>query len=180
MLFNWFGYRVVSGYLQDAASNRLDNQIRNNTFDSTDLMEVHIPMRLAYYAGTRTFALPENEATIGNTRYHYVKYKIEKGELILYCLRDNESARIENARNEFFRLANDLMKSSGNHPANTHNNGNLLHSFQGVYYEHPDSWSLQSLAGRMLRCYLHPQNHFHKNWSAETPGQPPETAPRFC
>lgn len=180
MLFNWFGYRVITGYLKDAAANRLHNRIRHNTYDSSDLFEVRLPMRLAYYAGTRTFALPENEAVIGGTQYHYVKYRIEKGELILLCLRDNEGTRIENARNEFFRLANDLMKSSGNHSPNPHNNGNLLHSFPGVFYESPDNWALQCLANRTRLHYLATHTRSHKNWLADTPAQPPETAAISC
>ena len=70
--------------------------------------------------------------------YEYVKRKVQDGMLILKCIPNETKHRIVSARDDFFKLVNDLQQNNGgskkqNAPNSTIQN-NLLSDFDGEQY----------------------------------------------
>ena len=47
-LFNWFGYRLLSDYLQDRADIQLESQLDQHQYDETSLIEIRVPLNMPY------------------------------------------------------------------------------------------------------------------------------------
>jgi hypothetical protein len=123
LLFNWGGYRLVTTYLEEKADSRLEASFDNNTYDETDLVSIKIPAQFPYYTGTASYERIDGEINIKGVAYKYVKRRIYKDTLELLCVPNLAKTSVQNARDDFFRMANDLVannnstskKSTGTH-----------------------------------------------------------------
>jgi hypothetical protein len=122
LLFNWGGYRLVTCYLEEKADSRLEASFDNNTYDEADLVSIKIPAQFPYYTGSASFERIDGEINIKGVNYKYVKRRIYKDTLELLCVPNLAKTSVQNARDDFFRMANDLVannntskKSTGSH-----------------------------------------------------------------
>ena len=111
LLFNWFGYQLLTDYLQYHADEKLEARLDNDDYDEAHLIELKIPVSLPYQTNWDDFERFKGEIEIDGIHYKYVKRKVYNDSLILLCLPNEGKMQIENARENFFKLVNDLQAS---------------------------------------------------------------------
>ena len=112
LLFNWGGYRLVTGYLEDRADSKLEASFDANDYNESELVSIKMPARFPYYTGSLSYERADGEITIDDVIYKYVKRRLYNDTLELLCIRNTSKASVQNARDDFFRLANDLVASN--------------------------------------------------------------------
>ena len=169
--FNWVGYRLLSNYLERYADARMEASLDNNNYNEKDLVEIRIPLQLPYQTNWTDFQRYDGEVEINGIHYKYVKRKISDGQLVLLCLPNHTKTHLENSKENFFRLVNDLQ-----HPGHekSNNTNTSFKSFVTEYWEPQNEWTIASLL---------PANDNHTNFSfsfyqsldVTAPAQPPDT-----
>ena len=110
LLFNWFGYRLLTFYMEEKASSDLTDQLIDNKYDETQLVSLKVPVTyLSYYQNSKEFESIDGKIEIGGIQYKYVKRRIYNDSLEVLCVPDQMAIRLKAVRNEFFRFANDLQ-----------------------------------------------------------------------
>jgi len=112
LLFNFVGYRLLFYALQQQADKQLQTQLDNDAYNEEDLITITVPLSLPYLTNWKDFERKDGEITLNGKIYHYVKQKVYEGQLILMCLPDEQKMHLENAKDDFFKLANELMSST--------------------------------------------------------------------
>lgn len=114
LLFNCIGYRLVTHYADQHHTRQLEARIDQQHFDEADLLEISVPLDLPYHADWQDFERFDGEVEVDGVHYKYVKRRVYQGKLILLCLPNTARMHIQTARDQFFRLINDLNHSSEN------------------------------------------------------------------
>src|SRR5687768_9191109 len=140
-LFNWFGYRLLSDYLQHRADTQLESQLDQHQYNEASLIEIRIPLNMPYQNVSSDFERYDGEIEYNGIHYKYVKRKVANGELVLLCLPNENRMRLLNARDEFFKLVNDLQNPSQD------KNSTPAHSIQNPvteYWQQQNNWHLEA------------------------------------
>lgn len=162
-LFNWFGYRLLSDYLQHRSDAQLESRLDRQQYNEANLIELRIPLNMPYQNGTSDFERYDGEIEYNGIHYKYVKRKVANGELVLLCLPNENRMKLQNARDEFFKLVNDLQHSSQDKSPASHN---TIKNPITEYWEQQNNWHLEALAA---------QYHNYSPYSARIPAAPPTT-----
>ena len=112
LLFNFVGYRLLFYALQQQADKQLQTRLDNEAYNDEDLITIKVPLSLPYLTNWKDFERTDGEITLDGKIYHYVKQKVYEGEMILMCLPDEQKMHLENAKDDFFKLANELLSNS--------------------------------------------------------------------
>jgi hypothetical protein len=172
LCFNWFGYRLLSGILQQKADTRLEAKLDKEQYDPAQLIELRIPINLPYHNDWDQFERYNGEIILNGVHYKYVKRKVEKGELVLLCLPNNEKQMLASARDQFFKLVNDIQQNptgSTSEKGNPSTVKNLLSEYQRELNE----WVIASAEKPAVTYSLFPPlqlSYLH----TDTPENPPE------
>jgi hypothetical protein len=141
-LFNWFGYRLLSDYLQHRADTQLESQLDQHQYNEASLIEIRIPLNMPYQNVSSDFERYDGEIEFNGIHYKYVKRKVTNGELVLLCLPNENRMRLMNARDEFFKLVNDLKNPS------QEKSSTPAHSIPNPvteYWQQQNNWHLEAL-----------------------------------
>jgi len=111
-LFNVIGYRLVFYFVQKQADETVVAKLDNSDYNDKDLITIKVPLQLPYQTNWKEFERVDGEVNFDGKIYKYVKRKIEDGQLVLMCLPDEHKQSLQTARDDFFKLANDLTASS--------------------------------------------------------------------
>jgi len=111
-LFNLFGYRLLFNYEQQQSDKQLETSLDKQDYNEADLLTIKVPLSLPYMNNQENFERVDGEITVDGKILKYVKRKISDGNLILLCLPDHNKMRIESAKEEFFKYANDLVQNN--------------------------------------------------------------------
>ena len=174
LAFNWFGYRFVIGYLENQHQQQLLSQFDNEDYNDADLISIKAPFSLPYaYMKKDQFERWDGQIEINGIQYKYVKRRFFKDSIEILCLPDYKAMALENARDNFFRYANDLLqhqptKKSNNHPAPSYKN--LL----SEYCQQVTEWNF----GIESLTYTHHSRYAHYKTADvdDNVGQPPDVA----
>ncbi len=109
--FNMFGYRVVYNYLANKADTKLELALDEKVYDDADLISIKQAINLPYYSSSNSFKRLNGEINIGGIIYKYVKVRVYKDSLELLCIPHLSKMKIENSKNEFYKLVNELNAS---------------------------------------------------------------------
>ena len=142
-LFNWFGYRLLSDYLQHRSDTQLESRLDQHQYNEASLIEIRIPLNMPYQNVSSDFERYDGEIEFNGIHYKYVKRKVENGELVLLCLPNQNRMRLQNARDEFFKLVNDLQNPSPNKNSTP---GNTIKNPVTEYWQQQNNWHLEALA----------------------------------
>jgi hypothetical protein len=169
-LFNWFGYRLLSDYLQHRADTQLETRLDQQQYNEASLIEIRIPLNMPYQNVSSEFERYDGEVEFNGIHYKYVKRKVTNGELILLCLPNENRMRLLNARDEFFKLVNDLQQSASGKNSTL---GNTIKNPVTEYWQQQNNWHLEALALQQhhYACFniMIPSSPLIK-----TPAQPPD------
>jgi len=167
-LFNAIGYRLVFYYEQQKADAKVEASLDNNDYNEQDLITIKVPLQLPYQTNWKEFERVDGEVTLDGKIYKYVKRKIEDGQLVLMCLPDEHKQRLQTARDDFFKLANDLTSTSSKKSGNTFSIKNVLSDYDKFNNE----YSISSITSKA--AYETPFNQSLKEIPFHnSPEQPP-------
>ena len=109
--FNWFGYRLVTSYLENRADAMLQAKIDKNSYDASRLFEVKIPLNLPYSLSWSSYEQYEGQVELNGVHYNYVKRTVINDTLILVCILNETKNQIRSAEEEFYKNVNDLQNT---------------------------------------------------------------------
>jgi hypothetical protein len=173
LMFNWFGYQLLTDYMQYAANKNLEARLDNDNYDEEQLIELKVPISLPYQSNWKDYERYNGEIEINGVHYKYVKRKVYNDTLILLCLPNKDKMNIENARENFFKLVNDLQTS---HPKKGSEKQHSL-AFKNIlseYYFSDNEWkaSIHTICDAKFRLEnISASSLFEK----EVSDQPPDT-----
>lgn len=140
-LFNWFGYRILTSLLEARASARLEFQLDNNNYNESDLISLKVASNLPYYPNSKSYERLDGEIVIEGVHYKYVKRRLYNDSLEYLCIPNKSKINLRNARDEFFKLVNDiqqpLQKKSGN-------SNITIKNLLSEYYQDENDWSARA------------------------------------
>ena len=143
LAFNWAGYRVLSGFMEEQADQELVSKLDRQQYDESSLIELRVPLNAPYLnrSSSSGFERIDGELNVNGVLYKYVKRKVENGELVLLCIPNENKTKIQNSRAEFFKLVNDLNQSSEGKSKNTAS----YKSFVTEYRQENNSWHIAAI-----------------------------------
>ncbi|MBA2327990.1 MAG: hypothetical protein M3413_02065 [Bacteroidota bacterium] len=113
LIFNIYGYRLVFNWIQDREEYAFTDQIISNNFNEEELISIKIAAELPpYTTESNDYEWKDGELAVNGNIYKYVKRKILKDSIEFLCLPHEGKMKVENAREEFFKLCNDLQTSN--------------------------------------------------------------------
>ena len=170
LAFNWVGYRLLTGFMESKADFALETRIDNDDYDESSLIEIRVPLNAPYLAENSTdFERYDGELELEGVHYKYVKHKIVDGELVLLCLPNKNKTELQNSREEFFKLVNDLNHSQSKGKTNTT-------SFKSVtteYKKENNTWAIPVLTVALVQYNNAVRSDITPGYNS-APEQPPK------
>ncbi|HXB43261.1 MAG TPA: hypothetical protein VNV85_04360 [Puia sp.] len=121
LLFNFVGYRLFSSYLEDKANDRLEAKLDKNDYDDLQLISLKIPVtQLSYYNNSSQFERIDGQIEVSGVQYKYVKRRIYNDSVELLCIPNQTAMSLRSAKDEFFRLVNDLQQTGQSKKSDSH------------------------------------------------------------
>lgn len=105
LLFNWFGYQLLSQWLQQKADTRLQQNFAQGNYNPQSLLELSVAVNLPYTTDWAEWESTEGNIEIDGILYHYVQRKIQDGRLFVRCLPNAEKQMVLSARDQFVKLS---------------------------------------------------------------------------
>ncbi len=143
-LFNWFGYRVLTSYLEEKANISLETQLDENHYDEHQLISIKVPVDyLPYYNNSQLFERVDGEIEIDGIHYKYVKRRIYNDSLEMLCIPNTAVTALQSAQNEFFKFVNDLQRTGAD--KGTHSHHSASKSFSADFFPVKDAFKWNDL-----------------------------------
>jgi hypothetical protein len=111
LLFNWFGYQLLSTWLQQKADTRLEQNFAQGNYNPQSLIELSVAVNLPYTTDWTEWENTEGNIEIDGILYRYVQRKMQDGRLYVRCLPHAEKQMVLSARDQFVKLS--LSMESG-------------------------------------------------------------------
>lgn len=173
LFFNWYGYKVITAFLQKKANQHLEARLDNNDYDESQLIEIRVALDMPYQISQAEFERQYGEIEIEGKSYTYVKRKIEDGYLILKCIYNNSKDRIKSAGNDFYKLANGLDQNQPDKKQS--NNSSVAKNFWSEYDDHTNTFSINSLDNLLSPKFMGHSSSLYNTWQS-TAKQPPKNS----
>lgn len=172
LFFNWYGYRILTSIMEGQADVKLEARLDRNDYDESQLIELRVPINLPYHNDWKEFERYNGSIEINGVHYNYVKRKVEKGELVLLCLPNDEKQMVQSARDQFFKLVNDLQQPGANKKSDPGNSIAFKNLFS-EYQKEKNNWQIEILmAARVTAAPM--ADLINSQYWGESPEQPPE------
>lgn len=165
LLFNWVGYRFFTAYVENRSEMQFEAQLDNNSYDETQLISVKVPAaHLSYYNSSKTFQRTEGQVEVNGIIYKYVKRRIFNDSLEILCIPNKATMQLNEAKNEFFKLVNDLQVNAQGKKTSSHKD--FSKNFSGDNYIISDNVILSEVNSSISKplipysedlslCYFH-------------------------
>ena len=141
LFFNWYGYRIITGYIQKQADQQLAVQLDNHHYDESQLIELKVELQVPYQTQDADFERHYGEIEIDGKSYTYVKRKIENGFLILKCIPNHQKDKLKTANTDFLKMVVGLNLEKNNGKQNTPSLS--LKNFWSEYNNQFSTWNFQ-------------------------------------
>ena len=171
LFFNWYGFKIISAYLQKDADYRLEARLDKNDYDESQLMEIRIALNMPYQNSQSEFERHYGEIELDGKYYTYVKRKIENGYLILQCIPNNSKQELQSASNEFLKITYGLDQNQQDKKQNS--NSSVAKNFWSVYDDHSNRLDIDIISNRLNSWFKGHSTSLYHIWQS-TPEQPPE------
>lgn len=123
-------------YMQKHANNRLEANLDNGRYDESQLIELKVAVNLPYQTSWASYQRYDGEIEINGVKYKYVKRKLVNDTLYLKCIPNQKEMALQTAKNDFFKITNDLTKNKN--PKKTDNANSVFKNltvFDGSSFE---------------------------------------------
>lgn len=159
-------------YVQKQQTAQFEVKLDNKEYNPTSLIEIRVPVSLPYQTDWKEFERVDGEIEFNGMHYKYVERKLEAGEMIYKCIPDEGKAQMINARENFFKLVNDLQTQSSNKKSGT-NSTHTYKTFSFDYCNKLNSWSFNQPEIKQTLCFIYTTQPLLAA-TVLTPEQPPE------
>jgi hypothetical protein len=154
LMFNWVGYQLYTAVLQQDADKTLIANLDQDKYADSDLILIKVPsVHISSYVNSKEFQRVDGNMEIEGVQYNYVKRRFNEGMLELLCIPNKTATRIQSARDEFFKLVNDLQ-----HPGQSKKSDQQNTSFKGFtaeYYAETTPFAMPGQTCVMLKASDH-------------------------
>ena len=144
LLFNWGGYRIISNYFEDRAEVNFQAVLDQDIYDEAALLHIKVPSNLPYTNSSPAYESATGNIEINGVSYTFVKRRFLNDSLELLCIPNAEKTGIRNARDNFFRLANDFVSNNSDKKSNSSHPHISKFSVQDFSNHHFFSWQFSS------------------------------------
>ena len=171
LLFNWVGYRFFVSYMDNRNNARLEAQFDNNEYNESELISFKVPAtHLSYYNNSSSFERMDGQIEINGIAYKYVKRRLYNDSVELLCIPNTASMHLQNARDEFFKITNDLQNTGQSKKSSSHSESKFF-SVDCYILDHTSLISDLFFSGLKQTS----NQHFHlPSPCISDPGQPPQ------
>lgn len=153
LLFNWGGYRFYTDYIEHKADTKLEASLDEHNYNESDLVSIKVAANLPYYTNNENYERVNGEIDINGIHYKYVKRRMYNDSVELLCIPNIAKTGLENARNDFYRLANDLVSNNSSSKKSTGNHSHVSKfSVQDFTDDHGFVWQYNT-DGLRSSCY---------------------------
>jgi len=174
LLFNWVGYELYTAILQHQADKTMVATLDQNNYSDADLISIKVPaVHLSSYVNTKEFQRVDGKIEIEGVQYNYVKRRFTEDSLELLCIPNKTATRLQTAKNEFFKLVNDLQHPGQSKKTDQHNSS--FKGFNAEYYAGIQSLALLNLAITRMKAIDHYLLQIPSVYLTRA-GQPPDLA----
>ena len=90
--------------MQQKTDKKLEARLDNHSYDESQLIELKIPINVAYQTTWTSYQRCDGEITIDGIMYKYVKRKLTNDTLYLMCIPNSAKMRLEVAKNNVFKI----------------------------------------------------------------------------
>jgi len=160
-------------YMQQKANEKLETVLDNHDYNESELIELKIPVHLPYQNSWTAYQRYNGEIELNGVMYKYVKRKLANDTLYLKCIPNTQKMDLETAKNDFFKISNDLVQN--NNSKKQDNAKSATKILQTVYYE-------SSLFITINSPFIIRQNNWSSSQDAKiqndfhlSPEQPPDS-----
>jgi hypothetical protein len=144
LLFNWVGYELYTAILQDQAEKTMVANLDRNNYSESDLISIKVPaLHLSSYVNSKEFERVDGQIEIGGIQYNYVKRRFSEDSLELLCIPNKTATSLQTAKNEFFKLVNDLQHPGQSKKTDQHNSS--FKGFSAEYYADTQTYAIPDL-----------------------------------
>jgi len=170
LLFNFIGYRLFSSLMEERANHQLEAKLDNDDYDDAQLISIKIPVtHLAYYNSSDKFERVDGQVEMNGVQYKFVKRRIYKDSVEMLCIPNQTAMSLQSAKDEFFKLVNDLQHTGQSKKTDTHTSKN----FTVDNYTLSESFSLHKLCTDInIKRFAYPTSLLSR--TIVTAEQPPE------
>jgi hypothetical protein len=114
-LFNLGGYGLFMACLEERANEKMEIALDDDNYDPSTLISIKVPIKnLPYYTNSAQFQRQDGRIEIGGVQYNYVQQRIYRDTLEVLCVPNNAATKLSTARNDFYKLVNDLENAGQN------------------------------------------------------------------
>lgn len=155
--------------MQKAANRQLETALDNNSYDNSQLIEFKVALNLPYQTSNYSYERYNGEIDINGTQYKYVKRKVVDDTLYVMCIPNTKTMHLETAKNDFFKMVNDLGTNKSSKKDNSKN------SFQQSEYDQY-LFTVNTFSGNNLcnNLWLTAKDKSLTNSVHTAKGQPPD------
>jgi hypothetical protein len=125
-----------------------------NNYSDADLISVKVPaVHLSSYVNSKEFQRVDGSIEINGVQYNYVKRRFSEDSLELLCIPNKTATSLQTAKNEFFKLVNDLQHPGQSKKSDQHNAS--FKGFNAEYYAEVNALVIAELANVRLKATDH-------------------------
>ncbi len=174
LLFNWVGYELYTAVLQAHADKTMVASLDQNKYSDADLISIKVPAtHLSSYVNSKEFQRVDGQIEINGVQYNYVKRRFLEDSLELLCIPNQTATSLQTAKNEFFKLVNDLQHPGQSKKSDQHNSS--FKGFSAEYYSNTGVFAMQDLTGVRQKATDHYLLQIPSVYLTRA-GQPPDLA----
>jgi len=146
LFFNWYGYRLLTTWLEVKADHQLEARLDENSYDESQLVSIKVPStHLSYYNSSTQFERVNGQIEIEGVHYKYVKRRLFNDSLELMCIPNHAAMKLAKVKNEFFKGVNDIRQDNGQSKKSDSTPGSSKNVNSTDYYTVNDFFELGSL-----------------------------------
>jgi hypothetical protein len=108
LLFNLVGYMLLFQYFIDRSDSIVFDQINNNRYKPTDLVEIKIPANFKTIENWNEYAPISGQVKLSDTCYNFAYLKMTRDTMYLLCIPNHEKARLKNAKIIYAKQISDI------------------------------------------------------------------------
>ena len=168
VLFNLGGYSLFFQYMISRSDNMIINQINNNRYHNSDLVEVKIPVNLPTLQDWTEFETVSGQVQFKNNKYNYAQIKMTRDTLYLLVIPNYERTKLVNANIIYAKQVNDIPVNKKSH------NSLLKKSISESEYHYISLNYKTTIPVNNTNCYRDYTFLSITKPSLGVPGQPPD------
>ncbi len=158
--------------MQHKTNENLEALLDNNSYDDAQLVELKIPINVPYQNNTTVFERYNGEVELNGTLYKYVKRKVANDTLYLMCIPNTKKMHLETAKNDFFKISNDLVQN--NNSKKSDNSLSVFKNLQPVFNDSFFNLNIISPFSNMENFWLPVKTKNLVSSTHLSPEQPPD------